>query len=78
MTGGGGGLCVVRLPTTPDEPMVALAERPGRAIQRSANHEIELAQLYGHVRQIGHALDIIRKQTEYLAASVHGATGDIV
>ena len=44
MTGGGRGLCVLKLSAEPDEPIIGLAGRAGRPVRRSPECEAELTQ----------------------------------
>jgi len=68
MTGGGRGLCVLKLPAEPDEPIIGLAGRAGWTIRRPPDCEAELTQLRNHARRIEAVLAGIRGRIECLEA----------
>ena len=69
MTGGGRGLCVLKLPAEPDEPIIGLAGRAGWPVRRPPNCEAELTQLRNHARHIEVVLAGICRRIERLEAS---------
>ena len=66
MTGGSRGLCVLKLPAEPDEPIIGSAGRAGRLVCRPPNCEAELTQLCNHARHIEAVLVGIRRRIERL------------
>ena len=69
MTGGGKGLCVLKLPAEPDEPIIGFAGRVGWPFCRPPDGEVELTQLRNHARYIEAVLTGIRRRMERLEAS---------
>ena len=69
MTGGGRGLCVLKLPAEPDEPILGFAGRAGRPVRRPPNCAAELTKLRSHARHIEVVLTGIRRRIERLEAS---------
>lgn len=69
MTGGGRGLCVLKLPAEPDESIIGLAGRAVRPVRRPPNCEAELMQLRNHARHVEAVLTGIRRRIERLEAS---------
>lgn len=68
MTGGGRGLCVLKLPAESDEPILGLAGRAGRLVRRPLQSKPELAQLRSQARQVEAVLRAIRGRIEVLEA----------
>ena len=69
MTGGGRGMCVLKLPAEPDEPVIGLTGRVGRPVRRPLNCQAELTQLRNHARHVEVVLTGIRRRIERLEAS---------
>ena len=69
MTGGGRGLCVLKLPAKPGEPIIGSAGRAGRPVGRPPDSEAELTQLRNHARHMEAVLTDIRRRIERLEAS---------
>ncbi len=66
MTGGGRGLCVLKLSAEPDETVIGLAGRAGWPVRRPPDCEAELTQLRDHARHLEGVLAGIRGRIERL------------
>lgn len=69
MTGGGRGLCVLKLPAGPGNPITGLAGRAGRRFSQPLETDAELEQLRNHAWHIEAVLTDIRRRIERLEAS---------
>jgi len=68
MTGDGRGLCVLRLPTDPDEPITGLAGRAGWRFSQPLETDAELGHLRRQARHIETVLRVIHSRVKELEA----------
>jgi len=68
MTGGGRGLCVLKLPAEPNEPVIGFAGHAGWPVRASLNRQAELARLRSDALRIEAVLTGIRGQIKRLEA----------
>ena len=70
ITGGGRGYCVLKVPSTPNEPMTGLAGLPGRPVAFfPGRSEMHPSFLMAEVRRIRMALEGIRRHVGTLETS---------
>jgi len=68
MTGGGRGVCVLKMPAGPAEPVTAIAGRAAVPVSMQLPPQAELAFLRGQARQVEAVLRSIRQRIEQLQA----------
>ena len=68
MTGGGRGFCVLKMPRSPDKPIVGFAGRAGWRVVQAVGPKAEVAELRSEARRIEAALRAIRGQIGMLEA----------
>ena len=68
MTGGGRGLCVLKLPAEPGNPITGLAGRVGWRFSQPLETDAELEQLRRQARHIETVLRVIRGRIQELEA----------
>lgn len=68
MTGGGRGVCVLKMPAGPAEPVTGIAGRAAVPVSMRLRPQAELAALRSQARQIEAILGLIRQRIEQLQA----------
>jgi hypothetical protein len=68
MTGGGRGFCILKMPRSPDEPLVGFSGRAGWPVGQVVGPKAEVAGLRSEVRRIEAALCAIRGRIGMLEA----------
>ena len=69
MTGRGRGVCALKMPAGPAEPVTGITGRSARLVSLQPRPQVELAFLRGQARQIEGALRFIHSRIEQLQAS---------
>lgn len=68
MTGGGRGVCVLKMPAGPAEPVTGIAGRAAVPVSMRLRPQAELAALRSQARQVETVLRLIRQRIEQLQA----------
>ena len=69
MTGFGRGMCVLKVPAGPLEPVTGIAGRSATPVSLHAHPHAELARLREQARQLGAALRLFRTRIDQLRAA---------